>query len=135
MKSYRLVSDVATDADIKAAFEWYESEQPGLGWEFLGEVRATYEYILDGPFKYQELQSGIRRALTRRFPYAIYYSVEETLFLSSQSSTPHAIPLNGSSAFDSIDTTLDWVIEILNPGRWAAGRIVLRVRSHSTAQY
>jgi hypothetical protein len=34
---YSLLSDVASDADIEAAFEWYESEQPGLGFEFLGE--------------------------------------------------------------------------------------------------
>ncbi len=71
MKRYRLFADVATDADIEAAFEWYESEQHGLGLEFLDEVRAAYARILDGPFKYQELRSGIRRAITRRFPYSI----------------------------------------------------------------
>ena len=67
MRRYTLLSDVAADADIEAAFEWYESEQPGLGVEFLEEVRAAYARILDGPLKYQELRSGIRRALTRRF--------------------------------------------------------------------
>ena len=77
MKPYRLVSDVASDADIEAAFEWYESEQPGLGLEFIDEVRAAYERILDGPLKYQELRSGIRRAITRRFPYGIYFALED----------------------------------------------------------
>ena len=74
---YLLISDAASDADIEAAFYWYESEQPGLGFEFLDEVRAVYIRILDGPLKYQELRSGIRRALTRRFPYAIYFSIED----------------------------------------------------------
>jgi plasmid stabilization system protein ParE len=78
---YRLLSDVASDADIEAAFEWYESEQPGLGLEFLDEVRAAYTRILDGPFKYQVLRSGIRRAITRRFPYAVYFSVENDLIV------------------------------------------------------
>jgi len=81
VKRYRLLSDVASDADIEAAFEWYESEQLGLGLEFLEEVRAAYERILDGPFKYQELRSGVRRALTRRFPYGIYFSVEDDLIV------------------------------------------------------
>jgi plasmid stabilization system protein ParE len=81
VKRYRLLSDVAADADIEAAFEWYESEQLGLGSEFLDEVRAAYARILDGPFKYQELRSGIRRALTRRFPYGIYFSVEDDLIV------------------------------------------------------
>jgi len=81
VKRYRLLTDVAGDADIEAAFDWYESEQPGLGLEFLDEVRAAYARILDGPFKYQELRSGIRRALTRRFPYAIYFSLENDLIV------------------------------------------------------
>ena len=73
MKLYRLLSDVASDADLEAAFDWYESEQQGLGVEFLNEVRDAYNRILDGPFKYQELRSGIRRALTKRFPYGLLY--------------------------------------------------------------
>ena len=81
MSDYRLLSDVASDADIEAGFEWYESEQPGLGLEFLGEIRAAYARILDGPFKYEELRSGIRRALTRRFPYAVYFSVDDDLIV------------------------------------------------------
>lgn len=81
MRHYSLLSDVAADADIEAAFEWYESEQPGLGLEFLEEVRAAYARILDGPLKYQELRSGVRRALTRRFPYGIYFSVQDALII------------------------------------------------------
>ena len=76
MNRYNLLSYAASDADIEAAFEWYESEQPGLGFESLDEVRAVYDRILGGPFKYQELRSGIRRALTRRFPYGIFFSIE-----------------------------------------------------------
>jgi hypothetical protein len=72
---YRIEGAPAVDADIEAAFARYESEEPDLGREFLEEVRAAYQRILDGPFKYQDLRSGIRRALTRRFPYAIYFSI------------------------------------------------------------
>jgi len=81
VKPYRILSDVASDADIEAGFEWYESEQTGLGLEFLDEIRAAYARILDGPFKYEELRSGIRRALTRRFPYAVYFSVDDDLIV------------------------------------------------------
>jgi hypothetical protein len=41
VKRYHLLSNVAADADIEAAFEWYESEQTGLGLEFLDELRAA----------------------------------------------------------------------------------------------
>ena len=76
MKQYRLEATPAVELDIEVAFEWYEREQSGLGFEFLEELRTAYHRILDHPFGYQELRSGIRRALTRRFPYGVYFSVE-----------------------------------------------------------
>jgi len=81
VKGYRILSNAASDADIEAAFEWYESEQPGLGLEFLNEIRATHLRILDEPLKYAVLRSGIRRAITRRFPYGIYFSIEDDVVL------------------------------------------------------
>jgi len=81
VSEYRLVSEPPADLDIEAAFEWYEKEQLGLGGEFLHELRATYDRIIEGPFKYQHLRSGIRRALLRRFPYAVYFAVEGTVIV------------------------------------------------------
>lgn len=76
MTAYRLISEPQADLDIEAAFDWYENERPGLGLEFLDELRASYGRIADGPLKYQDLRGGIRRALLRRFPYAVYFAVE-----------------------------------------------------------
>ena len=77
MKQYAIEAERAIEADVEAAFNWYEGEEPGLGLEFLEELRAAYHRILDHPLGYQDLRSGIRRALTRRFPYAVYFSIEE----------------------------------------------------------
>ena len=76
MTEYRLISEPRADLDVEAAFEWYENERQGLGLEFLDELRAAYNRIADGPLKYQELRGGIRRALLRRFPYAVYFAIE-----------------------------------------------------------
>ncbi len=54
----------------------YENELPGLGLEFFDELRSTYDRIVQGPLKYHDLRSGIRRAFLRRFPYAVYFAVE-----------------------------------------------------------
>ena len=77
MTQYRLVSEPQADLEIEAAFRWYEKEQPGLGVEFLEELGTTYSRIREGPLKYQHLRAGIRRALLRRFPYAVYFAVEQ----------------------------------------------------------
>lgn len=82
MTEYRLLSEPSVDLDVEGALEWYENEQSGLGVEFLDELRATYNRIADGPLKYQELRGGIRRALLRRFPYAVYFAIESSTLSS-----------------------------------------------------
>jgi plasmid stabilization system protein ParE len=79
VSEYRLISDAPVDLDVEAALEWYENERPGLGLDFLDELRATYDRIAAGPLKYQELRGGIHRTLLRRFPYAVYFAVEQNV--------------------------------------------------------
>ena len=81
MTGYRLVSEPRVDIDIENAFRWYENEQTGLGLEFLDELRAAYDRIAEGPFKYSQLRSNTRRALLKRFPYAVYFAVEEEIIV------------------------------------------------------
>ena len=42
MKPYQIEDKPIVDADVEAAFEWYESEEPGLGYRFLDELRSSY---------------------------------------------------------------------------------------------
>jgi plasmid stabilization system protein ParE len=71
--AYRLVAEPRADLDVAATFDWYENEEPALGQDFLNELRAAYDRIADGPLAYQDLRSGIRRGLLRRFSYAAYF--------------------------------------------------------------
>jgi len=73
--AYRLVAEPRADLEVAATFDWYENEETGLGQEFLDELRAAYDRIADGPLAYQDIRSGIRRGLLRRFPYAVYFAV------------------------------------------------------------
>lgn len=81
MKQYKLEAEAAVVFDVESAFAWYEAEERGLGMEFLEQLRAAYRRIVENPVGYQELRSGIRRALTRQFPYAIYFSIENDVIL------------------------------------------------------
>ena len=78
MTTYRLIAEPEADADVEAVFAWYEHEEPGLGLEFLEELRAAYGRIVEGPIKYRDLRAGIRRALLRRFPFVVYFAVQES---------------------------------------------------------
>ena len=81
MKQYRFEAEAAVEFDVESAFQWYETEEAGLGFDFLNQLRACYERLLRTPFAYQELSSGVRRALTKQFPYAVYFAVEEDTVL------------------------------------------------------
>ena len=63
------------EADLADAQDWYERQQPGLGAEFLLCVEEVFARLNRTPEMYEEVYRGVRRALTRRFPYAVYYRV------------------------------------------------------------
>ncbi len=61
------------EADVREAALWYESKRDGLGAEFILELDALYERIARAPQQFPEIETGIRRALLHRFPYAAYF--------------------------------------------------------------
>lgn len=61
--------------DLSDAYSWYEEQRVGLGEEFMTSVDACVEGILRNPTMYARVHEEYRRALTRRFPYAIFYEV------------------------------------------------------------
>jgi plasmid stabilization system protein ParE len=63
--------------DIADAYTWYEDHRPGLGEEFLGCVDACIHAICRIPELYSKVHEDYRRALVRRFPYAIFYEYTE----------------------------------------------------------
>jgi plasmid stabilization system protein ParE len=62
--------------DLKEACLWYENCREGLGHEFLLCVEASLEAIKRNPISFPIKYKSIRRALVRRFPYGIFYVVE-----------------------------------------------------------
>ena len=57
------------------AFEWYEERQPALGYEFLAEVHAALRAIAENPLHHQVLYKNVRRILTRKFPYKVFFFI------------------------------------------------------------
>ncbi len=69
-----VVSPEAT-AEVEEAVEWYEKRSAGLGTEFARVVRATFAVIERTPQQFPVAAPEIRRAVLRRFPYAVYFAV------------------------------------------------------------
>ena len=76
--SFRVIVRRNAKADIREARKWYENQCAGLGRSFLAEVNAAIARIQTMPTVSPEVVAGVRRARTARFPYAIYFRVEQT---------------------------------------------------------
>lgn len=73
-----LVIRAAAEAEMAEAFDWYEARVPGLGSDFLLSVDAALNAIARNPRQYAVIHKNIRRALTRRFPYEVFFIAEKT---------------------------------------------------------
>ena len=64
----RLIVRPDAEADIAAAYDWYEEQREGLGREFLEEISVTIETVGADPKRFPAVFRTLRRALVHRFP-------------------------------------------------------------------
>jgi plasmid stabilization system protein ParE len=69
----RIVTAPEAEQDVADAYAWYEGQRAGLGEEFLSCVDACLEAIRRTPEMHAMIYENYRRALLRRFPYALFY--------------------------------------------------------------
>lgn len=63
------------DAEITEAVRYYESREPGLGLDLLGEVERAFDQITEHPESCQKIGARARRKTLWRFPYNLIYAV------------------------------------------------------------
>jgi plasmid stabilization system protein ParE len=66
----------ATD-DVQAIYNWYEDQRAGLGREFEQALGRVQNIVERAPESYPLVYRTLRRALMRRFPYSVYFSLSE----------------------------------------------------------
>jgi len=69
----RFLPEVEDDAI--SGYSWYETKSPGLGEEFLRMLYACSGDISRTPLLYPKVHHEFRRCLLRRFPYAVYFTI------------------------------------------------------------
>jgi plasmid stabilization system protein ParE len=65
------------EAEMGEAFDWYEERVPGLGSDFLLNVDAAFNAIRRKPQQFPLVHKNLRRALIRRFPFQVFFVLEE----------------------------------------------------------
>jgi plasmid stabilization system protein ParE len=75
--SWRLVLRSRAVREVKEAHDWYEAQREGLGDGFLAEFEHVLAVLEEHPLRFPVLHATVRRALTRRFPYAILFRIRD----------------------------------------------------------
>ena len=78
--------------ELDEAIEYYESESPGLGNQFLQEVLNSLNRIANFPEAWHPLSINTRRCQTAKFPYGLVYAILENEILIISVSNLHRKP-------------------------------------------
>jgi plasmid stabilization system protein ParE len=79
---FTVVFTQAARAELIDAQDWYEREASGLGRSFRAAIEALAERMSVNPIQFPIVFKNIRRAHLRRFPYSLFFVIEnKTLFV------------------------------------------------------
>jgi toxin ParE1/3/4 len=74
--SLRLILRQEAESDVAHAAKWYEQQRADLSLEFRAALDKTFAAIQDRPALHALVYRDVRRALVRRFPFAVFYIVQ-----------------------------------------------------------
>ena len=77
--AFRLKISSRALREIGDAQEWYELQSPGLGEEFIRSIELQLKHLEQTPLLYAEVIPKVRRALLPRFPYGIFFALQDNV--------------------------------------------------------
>jgi plasmid stabilization system protein ParE len=79
--TYPVIFTPAARAELIDAQDWYEREATGLGRRFRQASDALVERMSSNPRQSPVVYKNVRRALLRRFPYSLFFVLEDDALL------------------------------------------------------
>jgi len=77
--NYTLRIQLEAESDLREANRWYQERRDGLEAEFIATVEACLTSIQSRPLAFPMVFDKVRRALLRRFPYGIFFVMEQDI--------------------------------------------------------
>ncbi|MBU1055401.1 MAG: type II toxin-antitoxin system RelE/ParE family toxin [Proteobacteria bacterium] len=71
----------AARAEFEQAILYYFENSSSLASAFYSEIECAIEKIVENTSLYRVIDEDVRRCLTKRFPYAILYTIEDNYIL------------------------------------------------------
>ncbi len=71
-----IIRPEARTDDLLDTFQWYQEQRSGLGFDFKLCIDGVFSKLQKHPSIYKKVYQNIRRAVTRRFPFSVFYIIE-----------------------------------------------------------
>lgn len=75
----RFILSPDADAELESARRWYQLADMALSFRFLTEIQRTLRRIVQNPYQFPLIDEEVRRALLKRFPYAIHFRLNKDI--------------------------------------------------------
>lgn len=75
--TYHLQFLPEVEEDVINGYAWYEAKSRGLGEDFFRMFYASANELSSNPLLYPKVYQDFRRRLIRRFPYAVYFTIDD----------------------------------------------------------
>jgi plasmid stabilization system protein ParE len=71
------------EAELTEAREWYSHQRKDLDLEFMQCIDEALSRVVDNPRAFPVVYRSLRRAVVRRFPFAIFYEVTDHVYVTA----------------------------------------------------
>ncbi|MFO0869150.1 MAG: hypothetical protein U0935_09355 [Pirellulales bacterium] len=114
--AHDLILAPEAETDVVEAYEWYEAAPPRTG-RRISELRGcSPQWNLCTPDLHAIAFSNYRRALVRRFPYAMFYEVvDELVTVYGGSTRPVILPSGGTDSRSVLDESASFYVRCTSP--------------------
>jgi plasmid stabilization system protein ParE len=75
MANYVLAFHTLAREEVREAYQYYESEQKGLGQQFIDKLDALFNLLLENPHLFAKDFEEVRKAPMKKFPFSVYYEI------------------------------------------------------------
>ncbi len=74
---FEVVYKPLAQLEASEAYAWYSQAHIAMGGDFIDELQRTNEFLARNPFLHPCVEQEVRRANLNRFPYSLFYVIDE----------------------------------------------------------
>jgi toxin ParE1/3/4 len=77
--AYQLEYVATARFESAQAYRWYAQPSISMGMSYLEDIERTESFLKTNPFIYAKVEGNVHRAVLKRFPYSLFYTVEANI--------------------------------------------------------